>query len=261
MKIDLYQVDAFASEIFAGNPAAVCPLQEWLPDELMQNIAMENNLSETAFLVKTDRRYGLRWFTPEAEVDLCGHATLASAHVLFDHLDYEFDTIFFDTRSGELSVEKDGDLLIMDFPANPTREVTLPGEMVQALGIEPVECYKAMDYLVILETERQVKELEPDFLSLKKLDTRGIIVSAPGEEADFVSRFFAPAVGINEDPVTGSAHTTLTPYWADRLEKRELNARQISRRGGEIYCKFKDGRVELGGRARTFMKGIIKLRD
>lgn len=261
MKLDLYQIDAFARGIFEGNPAAVCPLAEWIPDGLMQQIAMENNLSETAFFVEVDGRFDLRWFTPEAEVDLCGHATLASAHLLFHHLGYGSDTIFFDTRSGELTVSREGDLLLMNFPAARPEETELPAGMEQALGVTPGKCYRATDYLLILDREQAVRDLEPDFTAMKKIDTRGVIVTAPGEEVDFVSRFFAPAVGINEDPVTGSAHTLLTPYWSGRLGKRDLRARQISKRGGELRCRLLGDRVEIGGYAKTYMTGIITIPD
>jgi len=263
MKIDLYQADAFTSELFRGNPAAVCPLKRWIPESVMQEIAAENNLSETAFFVRDNGRYTLRWFTPEVEVDLCGHATLASAHVLYRHLGYDSDVIHFDTNSGELTVQSDGDLLIMNFPSNPASAADLPPDMEQALGIVPAECYRAVDYLLLLDSEDQVKALDPNFYLLKKIDTRGIIVSAPGdrEDVDFVSRFFAPAAGIDEDPVTGSAHTTLTPYWAERLGKTELRARQVSKRGGELLCRLREDRVELSGRARTYMQGNIHIPD
>ncbi|MDR8392504.1 PhzF family phenazine biosynthesis protein [Aliifodinibius sp. S!AR15-10] len=261
MKLDLYQVDAFASKIFEGNPAAVCPLHSWLPDELMQQIAMENNLSETAFFVRKGDRYELRWFTPEVEVDMCGHATLASAYVLFNQLGYQKDAIFFDAKCGELTVKRDDDGLVMDFPASPADETSFPNGIEEMLGATPLECYQGMDYLFVFENEQQVKQLSPEFLKLKKLDTRGIIATAPSdeEEIDFVSRFFAPAVGINEDPVTGSAHTMLTPYWAERLGKNTLAARQISKRGGLVKCKLNGDRVELGGSAQTFMTGTIEL--
>lgn len=263
MKLDFYQVDAFATEVFEGNPAAICPLTSWIPDELMQKIAMENNLSETAFFVRQKKRYKLRWFTPETEVDLCGHATLAAAHIVFDRLGYDSNTIYFETRSGELTVEKGNGngLLKMNFPVNIPEETTLPAKIEQALGVEPVEAYKGMDYLFILKNEQQIRALDPEFSLLKKLNTRGFIVSAPGDDVDFVSRFFAPAVGINEDPVTGSAHTALTPYWAGKLGKKKMIARQLSKRGGEVLCRLNKDRVELSGRAQTYMTGIIELPD
>lgn len=259
MKLPIYQVDAFATEVFEGNPAAVCPLYEWLPDVVMQNIAMENNLSETAFFVNQGESYRLRWFTPQTEVDLCGHATLASAYVLFEHLGYEEEVIRFDSNSGELRVQKVGDRLVMDFPTSDLEESEAQAELEEALGVSPSELFKADDYLYVVDSEKEVRNLDPDFRLLKRIDTRGIIVTAPGEEFDFVSRFFAPAVGINEDPVTGSAHTMLTPYWSKRLGKEELVGRQISRRGGTVYCYHKGDRVELGGEARTFMEGQIKI--
>lgn len=261
MNIDLYQVDAFASKVFEGNPAAVCPLDEWLPDELMQQIAMENNLSETAFFVEENGAFGLRWFTPEAEVDLCGHATLASAHVLYSHLDYDPDAITFESKGGKLTVSRREDQLVMNFPVTHVEKTSLPDGIAEALGVDPQACYKGMDYLLILENQQQVRELSPHFLSLGKLDARGVIVTAPANEKefDFVSRFFAPAVGVNEDPVTGSAHTALTPYWADRLGKNSLKAKQISRRGGTLTCKLIGDRVELGGKAQTFCIGKIEL--
>ncbi len=263
MNIDLYQIDAFASKVFEGNPAAVCPLNSWIDNAMMQQIAMENNLSETAFFVKEGSQFNLRWFTPEAEVDLCGHATLAAAHVLFEHLGYDSDTITFETRSGELRVQQKGELLVMDFPTASMEKTDLPQEITKALGVRPLECYQGMDYLLLLENEQQVRELAPNFLALKKMDTRGIMVTAPGDEedVDFISRFFAPGVGINEDPVTGSAHTALTPYWVKKLARTKLKARQISKRGGEVECKLIGDRVELGGRAQTFLTGIIEFSD
>lgn len=261
MFVDIYQVDAFTSAVFGGNPAAVCPLPEWLPDPLMQQVAMENNLSETAFFVPVEDRFGLRWFTPEVEVDLCGHATLASAHVLFRELDISSNIIRFDTLSGELTVQKSNQILNMDFPANHAVPAELPDDLRRALGIENAECYKSRDYLLVLESRREVEKLDPDFRQLKNVDTRGIIVSAKGEEVDFVSRFFAPSVGIDEDPVTGSAHTTLTPYWAERLGKNELTARQISKRGGELTCRLSGDRVIIGGEAQTYLRGEIQIPD
>lgn len=258
MKFPIYQIDAFASDIFEGNPAAVCPLDEWLPDDVMQNIAMENNLSETAFFVEQDDNYRLRWFTPAAEVDLCGHATLASAHVLFEHLGYGKDVIKFDSNSGELQVRKEGGRLVMDFPASPLNEVEIPDNLEKALGTAISKMFRGKtDYLCVVQSEKQVRNLNPDISLLAKVEARGIIVTAPDEEMDFVSRFFAPAVGVDEDPVTGSAHTMLTPYWSDRLGKNELEARQISKRGGTVYCKQKADRVELGGKAKTYLKGEI----
>lgn len=264
MQQKIYQVDAFSDEIFAGNPAAVCPLDEWLPETVMQNIAMENNLSETAFFVGEDQGYKLRWFTPKAEVDLCGHATLATAHVLYSHLHFADEQILFLTKSGELTVtKKDKSIYAMNFPAKPAAKEAPPLDLYHAMGGEIAdEVYKADDFLLVLENEEKVRNVVPDFSLLAKVDTRGVIVTAPGKETDFVSRFFAPAVGVNEDPVTGSTHTMLAPYWAQRLNKKELSARQISRRGGELKCKLLDGeRVEISGKACTYMAGEITLPD
>lgn len=259
MQLTLYQVDAFASAVFEGNPAAVCPLDEWISDELMQQIAMENNLSETAFFVEDGDKYQLRWFTPTTEVDLCGHATLASAHVLFEHLGYDKEEIRFSCNSGELSVQKEDGRLVMNFPASELNISAVPDILEEAIEIPSKELYRDTDYLYVVENEEQVQNLNPDIRLLKKADVRGIIVTAPGKEVDFVSRFFAPGAGVDEDPVTGSAHTMLTPYWSKELGKRELVARQVSQRGGTVYCKFLGDRVELGGTAKTFMKGTITL--
>jgi len=264
MTIDLYQVDAFGSHIFEGNPAAICPLEKWLPDKLMQQIAMENNLSETAFFVKQERGYNLRWFTPKAEVDLCGHATLATAHVLFHHLSYEGTSISFFTKSGELTVTKKEDgWYAMNFPATSLHPEAPPLDLYHALSGEIAdEVYKADDFMWVLDTEEKVRNISPDFNLLAKVDTRGVIVTAPAEDGniDFVYRFFAPAVGINEDPVTGSAHTMLVPYWAKRLDKKELAARQISERGGNLKCTLLDGnRVEISGQACTYMIAEIEV--
>lgn len=258
MELPIYQVDAFASKVFAGNPAAVCPLNEWLPDATLQSIALENNLSETAFFVRTNGRYHLRWFTPNCEVDLCGHATLASAYVLFSELGESGTAIRFDTQSGELAVARHGDRLTLNFPARPPGPVSVHPALSAALGDpEPLEVLGARDYLVRYATEEQVRGLSPDMEALKIVDRFAVIVTAPGTDCDFVSRFFAPAKGVNEDPVTGSAHCTLIPYWANKLNKRILYARQISSRGGELFCELKGDRVEIGGRAIPFLKGTI----
>lgn len=259
MKLTLYQVDAFSRQPFKGNPAAVCPLDEWLPDELMQNIAMENNLSETAFFVEQESGYRLRWFTPATEVDLCGHATLATSHVIFKHLGFDRDSICFDTNSGELNIRREGDRMVMNFPAAEVKPVETPALLEEAVGLPAREVYKDTDYLYVVESEEQLRNLDPDIRLMKEADARGIIVTAPGHEADFVSRFFAPAVGVDEDPVTGSAHTMLTPYWSSRLGKEELVGRQISRRGGTVFCTMKENRVELGGHACTVMQGEMSI--
>lgn len=260
MKTPIYQVDAFTDAVFGGNPAAVCPLKEWIRPELMQSIASENNLSETAFFVREGDVYALRWFTPIAEVDLCGHATLASAHVLFDELGYQKEEIKFETKSGRLIVKKDGDRLSMDFPADKMQQVQGPPILFQALGIDPsIFTFKSDDYMIVLDSEKEVAQLDPDFKLLKGVDVRGVIVTAPGDEVDFVSRFFAPRHNIDEDPVTGSAHTKLTPYWSERLEKREMEVRQISKRVGVLTVRDKYDRVEILGKAVTFMKGEITI--
>lgn len=260
MKLPVYQVDAFSRSLFGGNPAAVVPLQEWLPEGQMQHIAMENNLSETAFFVPQGDGFELRWFTPVTEVALCGHATLATAHVLFNELDYKQAEVSFYTQSGELKVRKNGRLLAMDFPAASSKKVETPGALLKALGNEKaIEVFKSDDYLVVFGSEKEVAGLQPDFAALQKVDARGIIVTAKGNKVDFVSRFFAPKVGVNEDPVTGSAHTKLIPYWSSKLGKNELRARQISPRGGEVYCKMRGSRVEISGEAITYLTGEIRL--
>ncbi len=260
MKIKMFQADAFTESLFGGNPAAVCPLREWISDDLMQNIAKENNLSETAFFVREGDVFGLRWFTPAAEVDLCGHATLATAHILFDELGYEKEEINFETKSGRLVVKKDGDHLLMDFPSDAMSQVEAPPILFQALGIRPTShTFKSDDYMVVLNSEKDVANLQPDFRMLKEVNARGIIVTAPGNEVDFVSRFFAPQVGIDEDPVTGSAHTKLTPYWSERLGKKEMKAHQISERVGTLMVRDMGERVEIIGKAVTYLKGEIEV--
>jgi PhzF family phenazine biosynthesis protein len=234
----LYQVDAFAEHVFSGNPAAVVPLQEWLPDAVMQDIAMENNLSETAFFIPEGDDFHIRWFTPSTEVNLCGHATLASAHVLFRHLGYERETIIFQSRSGILKVNRKENLIILDFPASGIAEADFPDQAERVLGIMPEKCLKGSeDLMMVFSNEDDLQNLQPDFDAIARLSYRGLIATAPSKEFDFVSRFFAPAVGINEDPVTGSAHTLLIPYWADRLHKTEMLAKQVSKRGGIIHCR------------------------
>ncbi|WP_138431419.1 PhzF family phenazine biosynthesis protein [Fodinibius saliphilus] len=259
MRLDIYQVDAFAKELFEGNPAAVCPLEEWLPDEQMQQIAMENNLSETAFFVQTDNGFHLRWFTPTTEVDLCGHATLATAHVIFEHLNYPENEIHFNSRSGELIVKKEQGRLKMNFPAAKVKEAQLPDFLEKAIGVSCQELYRDTDLLYVVESEQQVRDLNPDIRLLAKADVRGVIVTALGNEVDFVSRFFAPNAGVDEDPVTGSAHTMLIPYWSEKLGKKELIARQISQRGGTVYCTYLGERVQLAGEACTFLEGKVQL--
>lgn len=257
MKIKLYQVDAFASRTFEGNPAAVCPLESWLDDALLQAIAEENNLSETAFFVPSEKGFKLRWFTPVKEIDLCGHATLATAHVIFGKLGYSKQVIIFETRSGELFVKKKGHLLEMDFPATPPRPCGLYETLVKGLGERPVEVLAADDYLAVFDSEATVRAIIPNHALLSQLDLRGVIATAPGVDVDFVSRFFAPKFGIPEDPVTGSAHCELAPYWAGKLGKNILTAKQVSRRGGNITCELKGDRVLLSGCAITFMEAEI----
>ncbi|MCB0572811.1 MAG: PhzF family phenazine biosynthesis protein [Phaeodactylibacter sp.] len=258
MEITLYQADAFTGQRFRGNPAAVCPLKEWLPDATMQAIAAENNLSETAFFVPKGHDYHLRWFTPAIEVKLCGHATLATAHILFEHLGYLGKVVHFHSQSGLLSVAKEQGYYIMDLPTDILEPVVAPRVLLDALQARPVEIFSGReDYLVVLESQEQVARLQPDFRLLRQVKGRGIIVTAPGDEADFVSRCFFPNAGIDEDPVTGSAHTTLTPYWAERLSKQELTAQQISARGGNLKCTMLGERVAIAGQAVTYLEGRI----
>jgi PhzF family phenazine biosynthesis protein len=260
VKLTLFQVDAFARRVFEGNPAAVCPLERWRDDGVLQAIAEENNLSETAFFVPARAGFELRWFTPLAEVDLCGHATLASAHVLFEELGYAEPVIRFATRSGELTVERRGDRLAMNFPARPPAPCAAPSALVDGLGGQPAEVLVADDYVAVFDDEAAVRALAPNMATLRELGVRGVCVTAPGAgEVDFVSRFFAPGVGIPEDPVTGSAHCELAPYWAARLGKSRLRARQVSKRGGNVDCELQGDRVILTGGAVTFMKAEIDL--
>jgi len=259
MEIPIYQVDAFTGVVFCGNPAAVCPLEEWLPDETLQAIAAENNLSETAYFVPTGERFALRWFTPGCEVDLCGHATLASAYVLFRELGVTSNTVRFDTKSGELVVRRDGERFVMDFPSRPPGPVEADPNLRQAMGGEPIEILAARDYVLTYKSEAEVRALAPNMEALARIDRFAFIATARGEDCDFVSRFFAPAKGVPEDPVTGSAHCTLTPYWAAKLGKTTLKARQISKRGGELFCRLAGDRVEMAGSATLFLRGRIIL--
>ncbi len=259
MEIKIFQIDAFAQKPFEGNPAAVCPLIEWLSDDLLQKIAEENNLSETAFFVKEGNGYALRWFTPEEEVDLCGHATLASAHVLFQHLDYDKETILFFTKSGTLKVNKNAKGYRMSFPASNIQPIHAPTMLTQALNVSPRETLADFDYVVVLENESQVRSLEPDFNQLKNLDLRGVVVTAPGDNVDFVSRCFFPSLRVNEDPVTGSAHCELAPYWAKKLNRTKLIAKQVSQRTGMIQCEVINDEVILQGNAVDYMVGLIKI--
>ena len=260
MKIPIYQVDAFTKTVFSGNPAAVCVIENDLPDDVMQNIAAENNLAETAFLKKTNDEYEIRWFTPVVEVDLCGHATLASGFVLFECLNFPGEEITFHSpRSGRLGVRKSPDgLLTLDFPKDELTEISPPQTVVDAIGKLPVKAFKGKtDYLFIYSSQEDVEAIAPDFKQLAEAGGRGAIVSAPGKDVDFVSRFFAPQSGIDEDPVTGSAHTSMTPYWADVLNKKELTARQLSKRGGWLACRLSSDRVSISGYASLYLTGEI----
>jgi len=259
MEISLYQIDAFASKLFEGNPAAVCPLDEWLPDEIMQSIAKENNLSETAFFMSKGNGFHIRWFTPASEVDLCGHATLASAYVLFNILGYKKDKIEFDSKSGILAVTKDTELLVMDFPAQPPVPCDIPREIVAAFDKMPIECLKSEDFVVVFEREMDIESANPDFGQLIKLDLRGVIITAKSTRYDFIARFFAPKYGIPEDPVTGSAYTQLAPYWASKIDPKRFSVKQVSSRGGELTCEVVDDRVLISGKAIKYLEGKINI--
>jgi predicted PhzF superfamily epimerase YddE/YHI9 len=257
--IPLYQVDAFTTGPFTGNPAAVCVIDGWLPGDLMQKIAMENNLAETAFIVRQGDEWLIRWFTPVTEVDLCGHATLASSFVVLNLIEPERDEVTFRSmHMGDLIVRKNADLLELDFPADTLHHCDLPRLLVEGLGTEPAECFTGRsDYLLLYNDQAEIISLNPDFRKLSKADGRGIIVTAPGTDVDFVSRFFAPQAGIDEDPVTGSAHTTLTPFWSARLGKTSMKARQLSARGGYLECTLRGDRTLISGRAGLFLKGEV----
>jgi len=266
MRLPLFQIDAFAERVFQGNPAAVCPLEAWLPEALMQAIAAENNLSETAFCVPEGEGYGLRWFTPLKEVDLCGHATLASAFVIFHHLGQPGERITFDSRSGPLHVARRADgLLELDFPARPAQPVAaadLPPALLHSVDRQPTAWLKVAThpyYLAVYPSQADVLAVRPDFARLAALGDTRLIVTAPGEGCDCASRFFAPGAGVPEDPVTGSAHCTIVPYWAARLGRTELHARQVSRRGGELFCTLAGDRVRLAGRSRLYLEGNLHL--
>jgi len=259
LELNLYQIDAFTDTPFEGNPAAVIPLETWLPDNTMQSIAEENNLSETAFFVPNGKGFHLRWFTPKTEVDLCGHATLAAAYVLFNILGYNKERIEFETKSGVLTVLKKDDWLVMDLPAQTPVPCNVPYEIVKAFDRAPIECLRSEDYIVVFETESDILSIKPDLTYLKKLNLRGVIITAKSRQYDFVSRFFAPKYGIDEDPATGSAHTQLIPYWAMKLEKIEMRAKQVSHRGGELVCELRNDRVLISGKAVKFLEGKIEL--
>jgi PhzF family phenazine biosynthesis protein len=257
MDIPFFQVDAFARRVFTGNPAAVCPLTEWLDDAVMQGIALENNLAETAFFVPEGTGFHLRWFTPATEVDLCGHATLASAYVVMNHLRPGTSEVVFRSRSGELRVTRDGELYALDFPSRPPRRIAPPAQLIEALVIEPEEVWLARDYLCVYKSEARVRALAPDMTKLAAMDAFATIVTAKGDHVDFVSRFFAPGQGVPEDPVTGSAHCTLIPYWSSVLGKKSLLAHQVSNRGGELHCEDRGERVSIAGGAVLFATGTI----
>lgn len=260
MRIPMFQVDAFASSLFSGNPAAICPLEKWLPAETMQAIAAENNLAETAFFVPEGDGYRLRWFTPAVEIDLCGHATLASAYVVMNCLELDqCRSVSFETASGKLTVTREGDLYSLDFPSRPPERCEVHPRLIDALGTVPVEVLAARDYMAVYRSEEEVRSLQPNMDLLVSVDRFAVIVTAPGKEYDFVSRFFAPAGGVPEDPVTGSAHCTLIPYWSRRLAKTELRAFQASRRGGELFCELRGDRVKIAGKGVLYLQGFIEV--
>jgi PhzF family phenazine biosynthesis protein len=259
MQLKIYQIDAFAQNVFQGNPAAVCPLEAWLDDALMQKIALENNLSETAFFVKEGEAFHIRWFTPTSEVDMCGHATLASAFVLFEILGYEDAAIVFHSKSGALHVRREQQMFVMDFPAQQMLTCKIPQNIKEAFEIEQIACFKSMDYLLIFENEADVIKAAPNFEKLKNIDARGVIITAKSQEYDFVCRFFAPKYGIDEDPVTGSAFTQLVPYWSRVLNKDAFRAKQVSSRGGEVLCRLTGERVEIAGYGVKYLEGVIEI--
>lgn len=259
MSQKIYQIDAFAEKLFTGNPAAVCPLGKWIDDETMQKIATENNLAETAFTVPVENGFEIRWFTPTVEVDLCGHATLASAFVLINFEGFTEDKInFFSKNSGTLTVNKNGDLFSLNFPSDSLQKVENLSQFKNCFAHQPIEAYQGKtDYLLIFENESQIVNIKPNFSEIAKINARGIIVSSKSENYDFVSRFFGPNCGVEEDPVTGSAHTTLTPFWAEKLEKTKLKAKQISERGGILECELKNDRILISGSCKTYLIGEI----
>ena len=260
-KIKIYQVDAFTSKLFSGNPAAVCPLDNWLPDEVMQSIALENNLSETAFFIKKKDKFFLRWFTPKVEIDLCGHATLATAHIIYSEMNYKPDNIEFNIKSGDvLNVTRNHNLLTMNFPAYEPKIIDQNlDELYDAFGVRPTLFLSCNYGLAVFNNEAEIIEIIPNLNAIEKLSYNGIIVTAPGENVDFVSRFFAPKFGIPEDPVTGGAHCELIPYWSKRLNKQDMIAKQLSKRGGIIHCSYLGDRVNMGGEATTYMQGELLL--
>lgn len=261
MKYKIYQVDAFTDKLFGGNPAAVCPLAEWLSDAILQKIAMENNLAETAFYVRQDESYEIRWFTPKVEVDLCGHATLAAAFVLFGWESHSDDAInFYSPRSGKLRVSRNSDWLTLDFPVDVFHEIPVSGDIADCFDKQPLEAYKGKtDYMLVYEKESDIRDIVPQFEAISQIRGRGVIITSKGDDVDFVSRFFAPQSGIIEDPVTGSAHTTLTPYWSEKLNKTDMTAIQLSERKGYLQCKYLGERVAISGQAKLYLFGEIYL--
>jgi PhzF family phenazine biosynthesis protein len=257
--IPYYQVDAFTDRVFGGNPAGVCLLERWLPDNTLQQIALENNLSETAFVVRRGDEFDLRWMTPTMEIDLCGHATLAPAFIIFNELHFGGAEIRFNTKTGQLGATRDGDRIVLDFPAWEAKPCEIPAVLADALGWIPRELYRNRDYLAVFSNEDELLALKPDMVALAQLDCLGVICTAPGRDCDFVSRFFAPGAGIPEDPVTGSAHSTLTPYWAKRLNKPKLHARQLSARRGELWCEDRGKRVGIGGKCALYSRAEIEV--
>ncbi|MDO9276780.1 MAG: PhzF family phenazine biosynthesis protein [Lutibacter sp.] len=258
--MNIFQVDAFNNAVFKGNPAAVCPLEKWISDELMQAIAEENNLSETVFFVKNENSFDIKWFTPTCEIDLCGHATLAAAHIIFSELNFKEKQLEFNSKSGKLTVTKSENWYTLNFPSEEFTEIETPELIKQALNVPVLKTFKGKwKLLVELENEAVIKNLKPNFHLLTQLESSGIIVTAKGDTADFVSRFFAPKIGINEDPVTGSAHTLLIPYWAKKLHKTKLEAVQLSKRTGILKCEYLNDRVEMSGQAVTYLKGQLIL--
>ncbi|MBI3817954.1 MAG: PhzF family phenazine biosynthesis protein [Planctomycetes bacterium] len=260
MQVPIYQIDAFAGAVFGGNPAAVCPLDSWLPDGVLQSIAGENNLSETAFFIKSGNDYEIRWFTPASEIELCGHATIASGFVIFKFIEPAATRVKFKTRkAGDLAVARDGEWYILDFPSRPPRPARSPEGLAEALGRPPISVWEYKKLLAVFEDASIVESMRPDFNKIAGLEFDGVIVTAPGRDCDFVSRYFAPHLGINEDPATGSSHCLLTPFWADKLGKNALRARQVSRRGGELRCELSADRVKIAGRAAMYLEGFISI--
>lgn len=261
MKLPIFQVDAFTNKVFGGNPAAVCPLEHWLPDDVMQKIAIENSVAETAFFIPLHDGFEIRWFTPEIEMDLCGHATLATAHVIARHLNYSLPSIKFQSKSGELMVTVENELLTLDFPSRKPEPSDIPQIILDAIQVKPVEVLKSRDYVLVFESEEIIRRIEPNqsILNQINLDPGGVVITAKGDEVDFVSRFFTPQASIFEDPVTGSAHCSLIPYWSERLGKESMLALQVSPRVGKLFCENAGERVLIAGEAVTYLEGSITI--